>query len=244
MASNRNYILHPSYTAQQEVLDKIGEMLGVKVYRPDYHAAKDDKNTVLFYIPEEYECAVEMEKQGCDQLSKDYPRCFWFFENSDINGNFSLDFANNGKIDMRGGIDWIEQLKNHIEYAMICRQQNIYLGGSGGVLELREGDDIYNDLNRSIIQAFWKMHGTAFIGNINYYDKDREKVVAYEKSVFTAYNGEKVLNFGAAFIIPKADNTLDEMIRRWNTPGEQTMVNIEAITQRIERLGGKHLIWY
>ena len=244
MASNRNYILHPSYTAQQEALDKIAELLGVKAYRPNYHAAKDDKNTVLFYIPEEYERAVEMEKQGCDQLSKDYPRCFWFFENSDINGRFSLDFANNGKIDMRGGIDWIAQLKNHIEYAMICRQQNIYLGSSGGVLELRESDEIYNDLNRSIIQAFWKMHGTAFIGNINYYDEDRKKVVAYEKSVFTAYNGEKVLNFGAAFIIPKADNTLDEMIRRWNTPGERTVANIEAITKRIEWLGGKNLIWY
>ncbi len=87
------------------------------------------------------------------------------------------------------------------------------------------------------------MRGTAFIGNINYYDEDRKKVVAYERPVFTSYKGEKVLNFGAAFIIPKADDTLGEMIRRWNTLGEQNMANIEAITKRIKWLEGENLIW-
>lgn len=139
---------------------------------------------------------------------------------------------------------WFDKLYYDIRYATLCRQQNIYLKKTGGVLEPREADDTYNDFNRRIIEAFREKHGRAYLGNVNFYDEDRRKIVAYEKSPFTEYKGEKVFNFGAAFIIPKADETLEEMIRRWNTPDENTAANLDAIMNRIEWLGGKNLIWY
>lgn len=217
------------------------------MFRPSYHAQTGDCNTVLFYFKEDddYNNSVDRDNPGLSLETKNlmYRRYFFSFDNTDCNGRFTHDFANHGKVDLRP-LAWEPILRGAFELAYYNAVQNRYLASSGGVLELREGDDTYNNLNRIIIQAFWKMNGKAFIGNINYYDEDREKVVAYEKSVFTAYNGEKVLNFGAAFIIPEADDTLDEMIRRWNTSGEQTVANIEAIVKRIEWLGGKNLIWY
>ena len=38
------------YTQQQKTLDEIAEKLGVVAYRPSYHGAERDKNTVLFYL--------------------------------------------------------------------------------------------------------------------------------------------------------------------------------------------------
>ena len=41
------------YTQQQKTLDEIADKLGVVAYRPNYHGAEGDKNTVLFYLKED-----------------------------------------------------------------------------------------------------------------------------------------------------------------------------------------------
>ena len=41
------------YTQQQKTLDEIADKLGVVAYRPNYHWAEGDKNTVLLYLKED-----------------------------------------------------------------------------------------------------------------------------------------------------------------------------------------------
>lgn len=241
--ANRNYVLDARYVLQQKELDTIADSLGVICFRPDYHAKDDDKNSVLFYIKEEYDKAVAMDKAGYDQLSKDYPRCFWSFENSDINGFFELNCANRGRIQLTK-VGWQSKIRLSAELAMIVRKQNIYVAKTGGVLEVGENNDAYNDFNRSIIDAFWKLHGTAFIGSFNYYEKEREELIAKKKSPFTEYIGEPVLNFGADFIIPEKDDVLEEMIRQWNASGGNIKENADSMLDRIKQREGETFIWF
>lgn len=51
------------YTQQQKTLDEIAEKLGVVAYRPSYHGAERDKNTVLFYLKEDEEHNLEVDRQ-------------------------------------------------------------------------------------------------------------------------------------------------------------------------------------
>ena len=51
------------YTQQQKTLDEIAEKLGVVAYRPSYHGAERDKNTVLFYLKEDEEHNREVDRQ-------------------------------------------------------------------------------------------------------------------------------------------------------------------------------------
>ena len=43
------------YTEQTEALNEIAAKLGVVAYRPDYYGSRGDKNTVMFYTPEDEE---------------------------------------------------------------------------------------------------------------------------------------------------------------------------------------------
>ena len=51
------------YTQQQKTLDEIAEKLGVVAYRPSYHGAERDKNTVLFYLKEDEEHNREVDQR-------------------------------------------------------------------------------------------------------------------------------------------------------------------------------------
>ena len=90
------------YTQQQKTLDEIAEKLGVVAYRPSYHGAERDKNTVLFYLKEDEEHNREVDRQPVRYSrseAKDrgvnvnsecvYRDHFWSFENSDANGPVS-----------------------------------------------------------------------------------------------------------------------------------------------------------
>ena len=91
--------IHPSYERQQQYLDDIARELGVVAYRPDYHAAKNDKNTVLFYTRVDHEYNKSLPEGSRHEGYRDY---FWWFENTDVKGAGTYDFANRGKIDLRG----------------------------------------------------------------------------------------------------------------------------------------------
>ena len=62
-----------------------------------------------------------------------------------------------------------------------------------------EADDIYNDFNRETIQAMVRRDGQAYLGGINYYGEDRERILAKERSVYEKYTGGKIYNFSCAF---------------------------------------------
>jgi hypothetical protein len=128
----------------------------------------------------------------------------------------------------------------------ILKKQREYLAYTGGVFALREADETYNDFNRDIIAAFKEAHGTAFLGNINFYGEKRQKVADGSASVYEEYIGQLVYNFGADFVVADKDELLESMIRTWNgghTHSDKRNL-IAQITDRIAELGGLCFIWY
>ncbi|MGE4353519.1 MAG: hypothetical protein AB7D36_05495 [Oscillospiraceae bacterium] len=127
------------------------------------------------------------------------------------------------------------------------QEQRDYIAHSGGYYELREADDVYNDLNREQIIAFAREHsGEAWLGNINYYDEQRKNIAAGRESPYKKYTGQRIYNFEYSFCIPAPNEKLSDLIRSWNTPGnEKDMWNtISAITKLIAMLDGIQFIWY
>lgn len=243
---NEHGELHFKYREQMQFLRELAEELGVVMFLPEYHAKTRDCNTVLFYFKEDAEYNRKVDKEappGFPPSNDMYRRQYWSFENTDCNGWFSHDFANFGRIDLRG-LCWQERLGGAFRLAYYRAYQNRYTAASGGVFALREADDTYNDLNRNIIEAFRQFHGgTAFIGSVNYYDEDRQKIIAGEMNAIRPTAGELVYNFGCDFIIPKFDAGLNEMVRDFNK-GPATAQKATDIMKLVEKLGGISFIWY
>ena len=129
----------------------------------------------------------------------------------------------------------------------IQKRQNQYLAATGGVWALREADEKYNDMNREIIEAFKQTHGTAFLGNINFYGEERQKVASKQQSVYKEYTGQLVYNFGCAFVVPAKDEVLENLIFDWNTDkkaASECHGLIDKIIDRINELGGVNFVWY
>lgn len=177
------------YTQQQKTLDEIAEKLGVVAYRPSYHGAERDKNTVLFYLKEDEEHNREVDRQPVRYSrseAKDrgvnvnsecvYRDHFWSFENSDANGQLDMGWANNGKLNLRS-LDWKTRLEGSITFAFARKMQFNYVRSTGGYWALREADKTYNDWNREQLRALKMMHGRLFLGSINFHGDQRKKVM-------------------------------------------------------------------
>lgn len=245
------------YTEQQEALDEIAGRLGVVAYRPDYHGAKGDKNTVLFYTQGDEEHNREVDRQPVHYSASEakdlgwtvpeeqvYRDAFWSFENSDANNQLDMGFANFGKVDLRS-IRWREALEGYIHLALTKKCQYAHVRSCGGYLEMREADNINNDLNRETITALKQIYGELYLGDINFYDEKRKKIQTGQASVYEEYTGQMVYNFGCDFAVPEKDEELEKMIREWNTdiwPANTKLV--PQITARIEALGGISFVWF
>ncbi len=116
----------------------------------------------------------------------------------------------------------------------------------GGYWYLQEADDVHNDLNRAIIQAFSSEHGKAFIGFVNL-PEDKLKALqdGQSVSIYEEYVGQKIYNFGCDFIVPEADKDLESFIKQWNRKDNDSKKGIlmNKIFNRIERVGGFNFIW-
>lgn len=123
----------------------------------------------------------------------------------------------------------------------LMRKQNAYVVNCGGWLGLSESDVDYNNLNRDIISAFKNENKHCYIGNINFYGQTREYIINGEKSCYNEYVGQKVYNFGCDFIVPKADEKLAQLIKKWNIDGDISL--IDDILNRINEINGIHFIW-
>lgn len=229
----------PQYRIQQEALNEIGNKLGVVVYRPDYHAKKDDKNTVLFYTPEDEKFNRELESSGyCNP--NDYKRPFFWFENTDRNGFESFDYANRGAIDLRS-TEWKKILEGAVSLKYYQKLQNQYVANCGGFSGIYEADDTYDGLNVSIIEAFLQYHRTAWIGKINYYYEDHERLANNDNPVFEEYKGRRIYTGDCDYILPVPDEKLEEMIRDWNL---NHYGRVEAIIDQVKKVGGISFVWY
>ena len=250
------------YREQQEFLNHLAVRYGFFTYRPDYHAAPRDANTVLFYTLEDEKHNREVDRQPTKYSRSEaadrkkysgiridekyvYRDAFFSFQNTDVNGHYNTDYANNGSIGLSGP-EWRDRLEGAIMLAFTRKRQNQYLAATGGVWEPRESDGTYNDYNREIIKFFRMRYGKAYLGSINFYGENRDGVVKCKFSVYEEYTGQDVHNFACTFVVPEKDEQLQEMIRIWNRPMQlpAEKADIEKITDRIEKIGGLHLIWY
>lgn len=250
------------YREQQEFLNHLAVRYGFVTYRPDYHAAPRDANTVLFYTlddekhnrqvdrqPTKYSRSEASDRKKYGGILIDemyvYRDAFFSFQNTDVNGHYNTDYANNGSIDLRG-TEWRDRLEGAIMLAFTRKKQNQYLASTGGVWEPREADSTYNDYNREIIKFFRMRYGKAYLGSINFYDEKRKQVAKGEASVYEEYTGQVVYNFSCCFVVPKADEELQMLIRDWNAPGQLSkgVDDVKKITDRVDKIGGHHLIWY
>lgn len=124
----------------------------------------------------------------------------------------------------------------------ITQRENTLIRSFRGVPCIPEANDDLNDLQREKINAIYEVNGKAYIGKVNFYGAERERLTP--DSVFVDYTGQMVHNFEADFVVPAIDNTLAEMIVQWNTGGLPTsLMLIERITGRVDKLSGVNLIW-
>lgn len=244
---DQSYVVNPRYISQQNVIDKTALEIGCVVFRPNYHGEHNDKNTVLFYTKEAADFNEELDKKerrGEYVPNEAYANSFWVFENTDVNGIGTYDFANRGRLDLRGMRE-ADVIAGAIKLAFFRRKEKELVISAGGYLSVEEANEEYNDLNRKIISAFYQMHGKAFIGFVNYYGDTRKDLVERKVPVYIDYCGQPVYNFGCSFIVPEADKELAKMIVEWNAAGTEISGKmVEKITERIEKIGGINLIWY
>lgn len=98
---SKNYItkLDYRYIEQTKAIKEICKELGLIAFYPNYHGDKQDNNTVLIYTPEAHEYNKTLPEWS---RQEDYKPYICWFENTDTNGHFDLNWMNRGKIDLRG----------------------------------------------------------------------------------------------------------------------------------------------
>lgn len=124
--------------------------------------------------------------------------------------------------------------------------QNNYLAKNGGCLALREGDDVYNKLSSLICKAYAKAHERSFIGHFNLYGTERQNFVAGKTSALEEYDGGQVYNFGADFLVPVQDKTLEELLRAYNDilhPDTSKPTLLQRVIARVYEIGGEVVLW-
>lgn len=138
------------------------------------------------------------------------------------------------------GAEWTEQ-NGEISYVAADAAEK----REGPYAELNEADETYNDLNRRILDAFYKENGSAFLGTINLSTEKRQRIAAGTDHVLEKYTGQPVYNFGCDFVVPVADRTLEQLILDWNgIELSHGQLSIEKIIDTVERSGGHQFLWY
>lgn len=240
------------YGEQQSLINAVAKSLGCVAFRPDYHGLDRDGNTVLLYFPEDAEHNLTVDKEpthynsrdeaklfGCTDERYFYRPYFWSFENTDANGMLTLDFANRGRLDLRGSWGWSRHIEGSIKLAYYNKMQIRYVADCGGWLCVKEADDTFNDFNLKRLDAFTMAHERCFIGSIN----PRKA----GDPIYTEYFvGGKINSFACQFAVPNEDKKLAELIEAWRNDDKlpKSVKDAEKITDRVEAIGGELFMWY
>lgn len=124
----------------------------------------------------------------------------------------------------------------------VLEKETAWIKSMGGFWAVTEGDWKQNKFSRSIVRAYRREHGQAWLGKINLYGEERHK--DYH---LTEYKKGMVFNFEYSFAVPCKDAELERLIiERDNAAYEGTASDIpmvERIMTRITELGGVHLRW-
>jgi hypothetical protein len=110
-----------------------------------------------------------------------------------------------------------------------------------------EADTSVNNASRRVVEAMAEQHGEAWVGKINLYDADRAKNGGTRDGIMCLWNGEPVLNFEYAFVAPRFDEQLVQLIFDRDvgpyTSSSDDYAKITAIFERLTEIGGVHLFW-
>ncbi len=235
---------------------------GVVAYRPDYHRKDRDKNTVLFYLPDDAEHnrkvdrepthytrseAHDLMKYGKVNIPDRYiwRDPFWSFENSDVNGMLDYSFANYGKLDLRTN-RWVDVLEGHVRLALAKKLQYLHIAGSGGYLALREADAVNDDPKPGRDRRHEADLRNCISGGRELLWRKRARILAGEESIFEEVTDGPVYNFAGTFCVPKKDPELEWMILAWN--GDDRLpkkgADVNKMQNRVAAIGGINLVWY
>lgn len=104
-----------------------------------------------------------------------------------------------------------------------------------------EADEALNNSCRGVVDAMAEEHGSCWLGKINLYREDRGRPCLWK------WNGELVLNFSCAFVLPDYDAELEQLILTRSdapyTTSADDLERINLITERIRAVGGMMLFW-
>ena len=101
------------------------------------------------------------------------------------------------------------------------------------MLNIKEADETYNDLNRSILDAFDDQNfGDTFICSL-FGKKGSDGLRKYQSPV---------CNFDCNFVVPKYNEELDRMVKEIGEEGSK--VTYEKILEKVEQLHGFVLVWF
>ena len=119
-------------------------------------------------------------------------------------------------------------------------EEHTYIHSIGGYLNLLESDELQNDRNRAIIDAFSREHEETWLGNVNFYGATRLAIINNTNQPLIKYEGQNIYNFEYTFCV-HYDEILCALIRKWNQGTD--IVVLHNILNRIAELGGEHFVW-
>lgn len=116
--------------------------------------------------------------------------------------------------------------------------QRKYIVLIGGMMELRETDQTYNDYNREIILAYKEEYPNAKIGYIYepLFDEDENG------EIFREIVEDKVKNFCCNFVLPEPDKEVETLIRKIRETGYDYKDMIR-INDKIDEMEGTRFYW-
>ena len=121
-----------------------------------------------------------------------------------------------------------------MELEKLLEKRKKYVASQGGYTQLIEGDEVLNELNIKIIEAFKKEHDDCCLVKIH--PKDDEDCV-------TPYTDQVLKNFACDAVIPKNNKILRDLIILYNQPHNKSIELLNNICDSIEENGGIYLIW-
>lgn len=108
-----------------------------------------------------------------------------------------------------------------------------YIVSCGGILCIREADDTYNGMNLKVLEAFNDLYDDGvFLGSIAR-GVENPGLKKYKLPVY---------NFSCDLAVPRYDSDLDNMLKDYSAGSDS--ITIQEIQDRVEDLGGYHIVWF
>lgn len=128
-----------------------------------------------------------------------------------------------------------EDVAGHIKtVGDVKKELNCYIAQCGGILNIREADNIFNNFSRELIDAIKNRYGSAYLVNSVKAGSDPDyKCVEYI--------GQKIYNAEYDICVPKPNEHLLHLIYAWENGIDD--IKIDQIHRHLDKIGGVTLLW-